>query len=81
MTSMNSIAAVLPYIQILLSLLLIGGVLLQQSSSKLGGAFGDGDSFSGVRHTRRGLEKTVFFGTIAIAILFVASAFLALLVR
>ena len=77
---MNSIASYLPYIQILLSVLLIAGVLVQRSEAALGSAFGD-DSWSGVRHTRRGAEKAFFIATIVIGILFVASAFAALLLR
>jgi preprotein translocase subunit SecG len=56
--------------QIVLSVLLIGGVLLQLSSSGLGEAFG-GSNDSGPGHTRRGMEKWLFNGTIIIAILFV----------
>ena len=77
---MNTIAAILPYIQILLSVLLILGVILQHSSTGLGGAFGESDSFSSVKHTRRGLEKTMFYGTLAIAILFIVSAVIALII-
>ena len=74
-----SIQAILPYIQIVLALLVIGGVLLQRSEAGLGGAFG-GDSFSSGAYTRRGAEKILFRATITIAILFVLSAFIALIV-
>jgi preprotein translocase subunit SecG len=67
----------LPYIQIVLSLLLIGGVLLQRSEASLGAAFGGGDSASN-RFTRRGFEKLLFNGTVVVAILFVLSAFASL---
>ncbi len=77
---MNSIAAYLPYIQILLSVLLVGGVLMQRSEAALGAAFGD-DSWSSVKHSRRGAEKILFIGTIIVSILFVLSAFAALLVK
>ncbi len=77
---MTILVAFLPYIQIVLSLLLIAGVLLQQNEASLGSAFG-GDSFSSVQHTRRGFEKIAFNATIVIAILFVLSAFLALIIR
>ena len=77
---MNFIAANLPYIQILLSALLVAGVLTQRSEAALGAAFGD-DSWSSVKHSRRGAEKTLFIATIVISILFVASAFAALLVK
>jgi len=70
---------VLPYIQIVLSLLLVGGILLQRSEAGLGGAFG-GDSFSSNSFVRRGAEKTLFRLTIAIAILFAISTFISLII-
>jgi protein translocase SecG subunit len=70
-----SIAGIIPYIQIVLSILLITGILLQQSEAGLGGAFGGGDGFSSGYHTKRGAEKIIFVGTIVIAILFVATSF------
>lgn len=75
-----SISALLPYIQIGLSLLLIGGVLLQRSEAGLGGAFG-GDSFGGGNFERRGAEKMLFRLTILVGILFAVSAFLALILK
>lgn len=71
--------AFLPYIQIILSLLLIVGVLLQRSEAGLGAAFGA--DTSNTRYTRRGFEKTLFTATIVIAVLFAASAFASLFVR
>ena len=76
---MENLANILPYIQIILSILLIATVLLQQTGNDLGGAFGGKDDFSG-SHTRRGVEKTLFNLTIFIAILFVISTFLALII-
>ena len=70
---------VLPYAQIALSVLLIGAILLQRTGASLGGAFG-ADNFSSGFHTRRGLEKTLFRGTIALGILFALSAFINLLI-
>lgn len=64
----------IPYIQIILSILLIGGILLQQSEAGLGDAFGGGDGFSSGHHTRRGTEKTIFIATIVIVIVFVATS-------
>lgn len=71
-------AGVLPYIQIVLSVLLIGSILLQQTGASLGGAFG-GDNFSAAYHTRRGSELFLFWATIIIAVLFALTA-LAILV-
>ena len=73
-----SILAILPYIQIGLSILLIGGILLQRSEAGLGGAFG-GDSFSSGTYARRGAEKVLFRLTIVIAILFALSALIPLI--
>ncbi len=67
-----SITGIIPYVQIVLSVLLIIGVLLQQSEGSVGSAFGGGDSFSSGHHTKRGAEKTIFIATIVIAILFAA---------
>lgn len=69
---------ILPLIQIILSLLLIAGVLLQRSEASLGGAFG-GDSATGMRFTRRGFERILFKATIVVATLFAITAFMSLL--
>ncbi|KKU89232.1 MAG: Preprotein translocase, SecG subunit [Candidatus Yanofskybacteria bacterium GW2011_GWA1_48_10] len=71
-------AQILPYIQIILSLLLIAGVLLQRSEASLGSAFG-GDGAMGGRFMRRGLEKILFNATLVVAVLFALSAFASLL--
>ena len=63
----------LPYVQIILSILLIAAILLQQRGSSLGGAFG-GDNFSSTFHKRRGSELFLFRFSIVIATLFVLSA-------
>ncbi|MEX0652371.1 MAG: preprotein translocase subunit SecG [Candidatus Paceibacterota bacterium] len=76
---METLSAILPYIQIALSILLVLAIILQQTGAGLGGAFGGSDSSSGF-HTRRGFEKVLFNVSIALAILFVLSAFLALLI-
>jgi len=76
---MENLTTILPYIQIILSIILVGAILLQQTGNDLGGAFGGGDDFS-AGHTRRGLEKTLFNITIIVSILFVASTFIALII-
>ncbi len=73
-----SIAEIIPYAQIVLSVLLIIGVLLQRSEASLGSALGGGDSFSSSFHTKRGPERTLFIATIIVAVLFVASSFILL---
>lgn len=72
---MEAITRVLPWIQIVLSALLILGILLQQSDAGLGGAFGGTDG--GIYHTKRGFEKFAFYFTIVIAVLFALSALVA----
>lgn len=74
---MEALAGLLPYIQITLSILLIITILLQQTGSGLGGAFG-ADNFSAGFHTRRGLERTLFQATIVLGILFAATALVSL---
>lgn len=63
----------LPFVQIILSILLVAAVLLQQRGSSLGGAFGS-DNFSATFHKRRGSELFLFRFTITVSILFVLSA-------
>jgi preprotein translocase subunit SecG len=65
----------LPYVQVILSILLVAAVLLQQRGSSLGGAFG-GDNFSATFHKRRGGELFLFKATIVLSVLFVLSALL-----
>ena len=69
----------LPWLQIILSVVLIGLILLQRSGAELGGAFGGGDAGGGTLYTRRGFERILFFTTIACAVLFVVVNFAALL--
>ena len=66
---------ILPYIQIILSILLVAAILLQQRGSSLGGAFG-GDNFSAAFHKRRGSELFLFRLSTVLAVLFVLSALL-----
>ncbi|MFZ2555259.1 MAG: preprotein translocase subunit SecG [Minisyncoccia bacterium] len=73
------ISAVLPYVQIALSVLLMAAILLQRTGASLGGAFG-ADNFSSGFHTRRGFEKVLFQSTIALGILFALSALINILI-
>ena len=70
---------VLPYVQISLSVLLIVAIVLQRTGASLGGAFG-ADNFSSGFHTRRGFEKTLFYATIVLGILFALSALINLVI-
>jgi protein translocase SecG subunit len=76
---METLKALLPYAQIILSLLLITGVVLQNRGASLGGAFG-GDNFASTFYKRRGAEKFLFDATIVIAVLFTAAAALGFLI-
>jgi preprotein translocase subunit SecG len=66
---------ILQIIQIILSILLVAGILMQSKTSGLSGAFG-GDDSSGAFQTRRGLEKFIFHVTLTIAILFAVVSFI-----
>ncbi len=66
----------LPYVQVILSILLVAAILLQQRGSSLGGAFG-GDNFSSTFHKRRGSELFLFRFTVIASVLFVLSALIA----
>jgi protein translocase SecG subunit len=75
-----TLGGILPYIQIVLSVLLISCILLQQTGASLGGAFG-GDNFSAAFHTRRGSEKVLFYASIILGILFALSCIVALMLN
>jgi protein translocase SecG subunit len=75
MNLIETVLSVLPYIQIILSILLVAAILLQQRGSSLGGAFG-GDNFSSAFNKRRGAEEFLFRFSIGVSILFVFSTFL-----
>ncbi len=77
---METVRTVLPYVQIILSILLIAAILLQQRGSSMGGVLG-GDNFSASYHKRRGAELFLFRISVVLSILFVASALLSLLVH
>jgi len=76
---MESLVNMLPYAQIVFSVFLIIGILMQQSDASLGAVFGGGNDAGGIQHTRRGFEKILFNGTIVIATLFIITAFLSLI--
>ncbi|PIS43349.1 preprotein translocase subunit SecG [Candidatus Kaiserbacteria bacterium CG_4_9_14_3_um_filter_50_16] len=70
---MEALVSALPYAEIILSILLIVGIVLQQRGATLGGAFG-GDNFASTFYKRRGAEKFLFNATIGIAIMLVLAA-------
>ena len=66
-------SAYLSIAQILVSLLLIAVIILQLRGGGLGGIFGQPES---VYRTKRGLERTLFRFTVALAVLFILIAIL-----
>lgn len=77
---MSLMAQILPYAQIILSVILVLAILLQQTGAGIGGALGgsDGGSF---HHTRRGFEKFLFYLSIVCGILFALFAFLSIIIK
>ena len=64
---------ILAVAMVIISILMCTAILLQQRSSGLGMAFGgDGNVF----RTKRGLEKGLFYATVALAVLFFGIAIL-----
>lgn len=70
---MKALVSALPYVEIVLSILLIVGIVLQQRGATLGGAFG-GDNFASTFYKRRGAEKFLFNATVLIAVLLILAA-------
>lgn len=64
-------------IQIILSVFLVACILLQAQGSGLGAAWGGGGE---TYHTRRGIEKVVFIGSIIGLAVFVINSILLLVV-
>ncbi len=77
---MQAVGSFLPYIEIILSVVLILSIVLQQSGAGVGGALGGGDGAT-FHHTRRGFEKFLFYLSITCAILFALSAFLSIMIK
>ena len=76
---MEIVGNILPYVQIILSILLVAAILLQQRGSSIGGALG-GDNFSATYHKRRGAELFLFRVSTILAILFVATTLVNLVI-
>lgn len=75
---METIANILPTVQIIISILLIISVLLQQTGAGLGSGLGGAADSSNIISTRRGFEKTLLKFTIFLAVLFFVTSVLAL---
>lgn len=76
---MEFLITILPWAQIILSIILGASILLQQTGAGVGGAFGGGDE--SIRYTRRGMEKVLFYVSIVVATLFALSAFALILIK
>lgn len=68
----------LPIVQIVLAVLLMGAILLQNRGVGLGGVFGGEGN---VYRTKRGAEKFIYLATIVIASLFFASALFSIILN
>jgi preprotein translocase subunit SecG len=76
---MALIASLLPVIQVVISILLIGAILLQQRGAGMGGAFGD--SSQGTYYKRRGAELFLFQASIVLSVLFAVTALVQLVIQ
>jgi len=70
--------SILSISQIVVAVTIIALILLQERSSGIGGAFGGGEG-GGAYHTRRGLEKIIFYLTVILVIAFATLALVHLL--
>lgn len=67
---------ILLIIQIVIAVLLVASILMQSQGAGLGGAFGGGGE---LYHTKRGIEKSLFYATIVLVVLFTAVSIFALI--
>ena len=77
---MQTLAKIIPYAEIIVSIILVTAILLQQSGAGVGGALGGGDGGS-FHHTRRGFEKFLFILSITLGILLALIAILAIIIK
>jgi len=71
---------IITILQIIASVVLAIGILLQNSGSGIEGALGGGSSFESVHTTRRGFELFTFHATIVAALAFTVLGILNILV-
>lgn len=65
-------------VQIVLAVLLMAAILLQSRGAGLSGIFGGANS---IYRTKRGIEKTLFYSTIVLAVLFFGTALATLFLK
>ncbi len=70
---MTALLNIFPIVQIMVSMILVGLILLQQRGVGLGSAFGGEGGFY---RTKRGLEKIIFWLTVVFTGLFLGLTFL-----
>ena len=75
-----SIPFIIQTVQVVSAVLLIIAVLLQRGEANVGGAFGGGDVSETGNVKRRGSERVVFIASFVIAVIFVVSTALPLIV-
>lgn len=63
---------ILTIIQIIVSILLIAGIILQRSGDGIEGALGGGMNTESMRGTRRGFESFIFQATVVLGVAFAA---------
>jgi protein translocase SecG subunit len=79
MPSMQLVARILPYAEIIFSVVMVLAILLDQSGAEVGGALGGGGE--SYHHTRRGFQKFLFYLAITSGILFTVSALLSIILK
>lgn len=72
-------AAYLPFIQIIVSIVIVALVLLQQRGTALGSAFGGGGE-GGFYSTRRGIQQKLYWATIVLGVIFIVLAIVNLVI-
>ena len=72
---------ILNIVQMVIAVFLITLILFQQRGAGLGGAFGGGGGGGegGIYYKKRGMEKLIFTTSIILAILFILTAFVRML--
>ncbi|MFH1243976.1 MAG: preprotein translocase subunit SecG [bacterium] len=65
----------IPLLQIITALVLITVIILQSKGSGLGAGFGGNSNY----HTKRGVEKSLFYLTLGVSLLFIALAIISTL--
>ena len=72
MQPLQAMHTFLGFVELVLALLVMLGILLQTpKASGLGGTIGGGGDSGGGYRTKRGLEKNLFYATIGLVVMFV----------